>query len=489
MLLQGFEQILSIEILLTIVIGVLLGIVVGSIPGLTSTMTIALLLPFTFGMSPLASITLMVSVFIGGTFGGSVASILMRIPGTPAAAATVFDGYPLAQKGEVGKAISTVVVASTFGGLFSVLTLTFFSPLLAKIALQFGAPEFFALTIFGLSIISSVSADSPLKGVIAACFGLLVAMIGMDPTTAAPRFTFGTQNLMNGINLVPALIGLFGVSEILINMDNINSKSKITKKLTSKLISMKETIKLVPTMLRSSFIGTFIGSIPGTGADIAAFISYNEAKRWSKNKEKFGKGSLSGIASPESGNNGVTGGTMIPLLVFGIPGDAAAAVMLGAFLIHGIQPGPKMFQDDAGLVFGLFAAMIIANIFMFIFGISLINYFKRILSIDLKILLPIIFVLTVVGSYALNNTMFDVFVMLGFGTIGYLMRKGNIPIPPIILAIILGPMIEENFRQAMIMNKGSVSFLYERPIALIFLSIALLTFISAFWSKNVKANK
>src|SRR5699024_5172956 len=208
MLLQGFEQILSIEILLTIVIGVLLGIVVGSIPGLTSTMTIALLLPFTFGMSPLASITLMVSVFIGGTFGGSVASILMRIPGTPAAAATVFDGYPLAQKGEVGKAISTVVVASTFGGLFSVLTLTFFSPLLAKIALQFGAPEFFALTIFGLSIISSVSADSPLKGVIAACFGLLVAMIGMDPTTAAPRFTFGTQNLMNGINLVPALIGL-----------------------------------------------------------------------------------------------------------------------------------------------------------------------------------------------------------------------------------------------------------------------------------------
>ncbi|WP_102344954.1 tripartite tricarboxylate transporter permease [Bacillus sp. Marseille-P3661] len=488
MLVEGFLSILSFYNLIIIFAGVFLGIVIGSMPGLTATMTIALLLPFSFGLTPVASITLMSAVFIGGIYGGSIAAILLKIPGTPAAAATTFDGYPLAQRGEVGKAISTSTIASFCGGIISTICLILFSPYLAKIALNFSAAEFFALAIFGLSIITSVSGKSLLKGLLAACFGFFIAMVGMDPLTGFPRFTFETTELMNGFNLIPVLIGLFGAAQILIAMENIGDlKQKVLTKVKTKLITLSEGKGLIGTILRSSLIGTFIGAIPGTGADMAAFISYNEAKRWSKKPEKFGTGILKGIAAPESGNNGVTGGTMIPLLTLGIPGDAAAAVMLGAFLIHGLQPGPKLFTENGELVYGLFAGMIFANIFMLILGLVFIKWFAKILELDTRILMPIILVLCGVGAYAMNNTLFDVYVMLAFGVIGYFMHKADIPVSPIILAIILGPMAEENFRRAVILNDGSYSFLYDRPIVAAFLIISILTIVSSVWTNHKKS--
>ncbi|MBS4192336.1 tripartite tricarboxylate transporter permease [Bacillus sp. FJAT-49705] len=489
MVIEGFRAILSIDVIFIIFAGVLLGIVVGSLPGLTATMTIALLLPFSFGLSPVSSIALMVSVFIGGMYGGSVTAILLSIPGTPAAAATVLDGYPLRKQGKIGKAISTATIASFSGGIVSVTCLIFFSPILADFALKFSAAEFFALAVFGLSIIASVSGNSPIKGLIAACLGLLIAMVGMDPLTAYPRFTFGTTQLMGGFSLIPALIGLFGVAEILgsiVEKNNIEEKIKV--KLDNTIITLREGKGLIGTILRSSFIGTFIGAIPGAGADIAAFVSYNEAKRWSKNKDEFGKGNLKGVAAPEAGNNGVTGGTMIPLLTLGIPGDAAAAVLLGAFLIHGLQPGPKLFMDNGELVYGIFAAMIVANIFMLVLGLSTIKVFAKVLQTDTKILMPIILVLTTVGAFAINNSMFDVYVMLGFGVLGYFMRKMDIPTSPIVLAIILGPMAEENFRRAAMLNEKSLSFLYDRPITVIFLLLAIIT-VSSSYMKYIKDRK
>lgn len=489
MILEGFQSILNLSDLFIIFIGVALGILVGSLPGLTSTMTIALLLPFSFGLSPVASILLMVSVFIGGTFGGSIAAITLNIPGTPAAAATIFDGYPLAQQGQIGKALSIASVASFTGGMISTICLMLFSPWLANIALNFSAGEFLALAVFGLSIIASVSGENVLKGLLAACLGLLIAVIGMDPVTAFPRYTFGTYSLMNGINLIPALIGLFGVSQVLLFIEkNSSTLNRVVTDFKIKLISLKETLQLSVTMIRSGIIGTFIGAIPGAGADIAAFVSYNEAKRWSKDKSKFGKGEYKGIAAPESGNNGVTGGTMIPLLTLGIPGDAAAAVMLGAFLIHGLQPGPLLFVNNGDLVYGLFAGMIIANVCMLVLGLLLVRYFAKIIKLDTKVLMPIILVLCAIGSFAMNNSMFDVYVLLIFGVIGYFMTKLSIPISPLILGIILGPMIEENFRRAMILNEGSLAFLYERPITLIFLLLTLFAVLSSFWS-SFKRNR
>ncbi len=462
--------------------GVLLGYVVGSLPGLTATMTIALLLPFSFGLTTLDSIVLMASVFIGSMNGGTLAACMYNIPGTPSAAATVLDGYPLTQQGKFGKAVSIATIGSFVGTMVSVIALILFSPILASFALKVSAPEYLALAIFGLSIVASVAGKSIVKGVLAAAFGVFVSMVGQDPISAYPRFTLGTTTLLHGLSFIPVLIGLFGISEVLKqsmpSQRGARPLPTITRQM-AKLVTAKETIRQLPNMLRSSAIGTIIGAVPGTGGVAAAFLSYREAKRFSKNPDEFGRGALAGVAAPEAGNNGVTGGVMIPLLTLGIPGDAASAVMLGAFLIHGLQPGPALFTDHPELVNGLFIGMLIAGVFMLVQGLSFIRGYARILNINPAILMPIITVLTVVGAYAANTSLFDVVVMFIFGFIGFWFYRADVPLAPMVLGLVLGPIVESNLRRALIQDSGSYDFLYTRPITVVILLLALLSIVSS----------
>lgn len=479
LLLQGFAAALSFQILPLLILAVAGGIVMGAMPGLTATMGVAVLLPFTFGMDSSAALIMLVGVYIGAIYGGSIAAILLKTPGTPAAAATVLDGNALVMQGKAAKALSISAIASFTGGIVSTIMLITISPILARFALRFGAPEYFGLAVFGLTIIASVSAKNLTKGMLAGLFGLFVASVGLDPVTSYPRFTFDSVALLNGFAIIPVLIGLFAVSEALVQIETVLDKGKqLEVPVDRQMVSRKEMIRLLPTTLKSAVMGTFIGSIPGAGADIAAFVSYNEAKRASKSKELFGKGALEGIAAPEAGNNGVTGGALVPLLTLGVPGDAVAAILLGALMIQGLQPGPLLFQKTPEIVYGLFSAMILANIAMLIIGLLGIRIFSRVIDIPRTLVIPIIISLSVVGAFSMNNAIFDVYVALGFGLIGYFMKKAEIPVSPIVLAIILGPMAETNLRKAVLMYRGSWSFLYTRPITVVFLVLSVVSVIS-----------
>ncbi len=476
LLLQGFINVFQPIVLLMIIIGVVAGMLIGSLPGLTATMAVALMLPLTFGMEPVTGILLLIGLYIGSIYGGSIAAILLNTPGTPAAAATSLDGYPMTKRGEAGKALSISVVSSFVGGITSGILLILVSPQLADFALKFSSPEKFALALFGLSIISSVSGKSVIKGIMAGLFGLLIATIGLDPMTSYPRFTFGILNMQNGLNFIPIMIGLFALSEAFRGVEEaVVNERKRSSNVSRGISKLKDFIKYFPAMIRSAFIGTFTGSIPGAGADIAAFVSYNETKRFSKDKESFGKGNPKGIASAEAGNNGVTGGALVPLLTLGIPGDAVAAVLLGALVIQGIQPGPTIFQTNGPIVYTIFAGFLVANVVMLIVGLSGIRLFTKVLKISKSFLIPIIFMLSIIGAYALNNSFFDVLVMFCAGVIGFLMNKFEFPASPLVLALILGPMAESEMRRALVMSDGNFMIMFSRPISATLIGLAIVT--------------
>ena len=376
--------------------------------------------------------------------------------------------------------MSVSTIASAIGGLISCAALVTISPLLAKFALKFSSPEYFALALFGLTIIASISSGNFLKGILAGVVGLLISTVGMDAITSYPRYTFDVVDLLNGFSVIPVLIGLFAVSEVLSQIESLLGEKEIsTEQVKDKnYMNLKELKHCIPTIFKSGVLGTIIGAIPGAGADISAFICYNEARRTNPN-EKFGEGSLIGIAAPESGNNGVTGGALVPLLTLGVPGDAVAAVLLGALIIQGLTPGPLLFEQNPEVVYGLFSAMIIGNILLLVIGLAGIRFYSKIVDIPKKMMIPCILVLSTIGSYSMNNSIFDVFVTLIFGVVGYIMTKIKIPISPIVLSVILGPMLETNLRKSVIMYEGSYSFLYTRPITIFFL---LLTCISIYSS-------
>lgn len=480
LLLQGMRTALSLNVFPFLLFGVTGGIAIGSLPGLTATMGVAVLLPLTFGMESTRALVLLVGVYIGAIYGGSISAILLKTPGTPAAAATVLDGHSMAKKGEAAKALSISAIASFVGGTVSTVMLIMFSPVLAKFALKFGAPEYFALALFGLSIIASISGKHPAKGLLAGMLGLLVATVGLDPVTSYPRFTFGQMHLYNGFSIIPVLIGLFALSETFVQMETFVPGEKIKTTFKRGMISLKETISLMPTMLKSGFIGAIIGSIPGAGADIAAFVTYNEARRSSKEPENFGQGAPEGIAAPEAGNNGVTGGALVPLLTLGVPGDAVAAVMLGALIIQGLQPGPLLFTQNADVVYGLFASMLVGNLLMLILGLLGVRLFCRVVEIPKQVIIPTVITLSIVGAYSMNNSVFDLWVALGFGIIGYLMQKVELPASPVILAVILGPMAESNLRRSVLMYQGGLEFLWTRPITVLFLILAAISLVSSW---------
>jgi putative tricarboxylic transport membrane protein len=476
--LQGLATVMSPQTLIFIILGVAAGITIGALPGLTATMGVALLLPITFSMSPINGILLLCGIYIGAIYGGSITAILLRTPGTPAAAATALDGFELAKKGEAGRALGMSTLASFVGGTISTILLMLISPQLAKLALKFSAPEYFALALFGLSIITSISGNSIVKGLMAAAIGILLSLVGIDGITGFPRFTFQNVNMLNGLSFIPIMIGLFALSQAFSSIEDIVKNRKIEQKIKSVIPTLADVKTTWKTMLRSSLIGTFIGIIPGAGGDIAAFVSYNEAKRFSKHPEKFGTGLIEAVAAPEAGNNGVTGGAMVPLLTLGIPGDSVTAILLGALMMQGLQPGPLLFTEQGATVYTIFIGLLVGNVVMLILGLAGIRVFTKIVSIPSYILTPIIFALCIVGSYAINNSLFDVKVMFISGIIGYFMNKLEFPSSPIILALILGPMAEGHFRRALVMSNGSASIFFTSPISLVFIIIAVITL---FW--------
>lgn len=481
--LNAILEVLSITNLLVIFLGCVFGIIMGAIPGLSSNMSVAVVIPFTFTMEPSTGLILLAAIYCSSVYGGSISAILLNTPGTPAGAATVLDGYELTKQGLSGKALGLSVIASAVGGIISAIILSFGAPILAEQALRFGAPEYFALAVFGLTIISSLSGTNILKGLMAALFGVLIATVGMDPMNGNLRYTFSNESLLTGFELIPVLIGLFSISQafILIRDKDKGAGGFEAKPVGGKLLpSFKEIKGLMPNMFRSSILGTGIGIIPGVGSDPAAFIAYNEAKRWSKKPEKFGKGSLEGLVAPESSNNAVTGGALIPLLTLGIPGNSVTAILLGGLLIQGLAPGPQLFQNHSDVVYALFFSLFLSNITFLILGLLGVKYFNKIINIQPFILAPIIIVTSVVGSYAIFNNYFDIWVMFIFGVIGYLLRLIDVPLAPIVLAIILGPLAESGYRQSMLMSGNDLSIFVTRPISAIFLIIAIITFIIPF---------
>lgn len=488
-IITGVSTVSSPTLLVVILLGVLVGMVIGSLPGLTATMGVALALPLTFSMEAETGILLLIAIYIGSIFGGTIAGILLRTPGTPAAAASSMDGYELTKQGKAGYALGLAVWASFFGGIVSTVMLILISPQLANIALKFSAPEMFALTFFGLTIIASVSGKSVVKGLLAGCLGLFIGIAGLDPMTSYPRYTFDQTQLLDGFDFIAIMIGLFAASQAFYEIEKIvvEKKQKKASNISSGLPKMRELTKYTPNMGRSSLIGTFMGIIPGAGADVAAFVSYNEAKRFSKQKDKFGKGNPQGVVAAESGNNGVTGGAMVPLLTLGIPGDAVAAVLLGALIIQGVQPGPEIFNTNSDLLYTIFAGMIIANIAMLVLGLLGTRVYTRVLGVSKQVMIPLIFMLCIIGSYSLNNSFFDVGVMFAAGIIGYLMIKFDFPAAPVVLALILGPMAESHLRRSLIMSDGSIEVFYTRPIAAVLLLFALLTILSPLIGKGFRA--
>lgn len=460
--------------LFILLIGVLAGIIIGALPGLTATMGVTLLLPFTLGMglTPQGSMAMLIGIYVGAIYGGSITAILIATPGTPAAAATLLDGYPMSQRGEGGKAIVLATIATFVGGIIGILFLVFLSPQLSSFGLRFSSPEYFALAVFGLSMIIGISGGDVIKGLLSGLFGLMLATIGLDPINGTPRFCLGRIELYEGIGFIPVLIGLFAFAQV---FEDISEKRKEVSvvKLNMTFPSLRELFPHWMCFVRSAVLGAGIGALPGTGCDIAAFVGYNEAKRFSKTPELFGHGNPEGIIAPESAKSGATGGALIPMITLGVPGDAVTAVMLNGLIIQGLQPGPLLFRDHLDFVYPIFFFIFIALVVTCIVGLLSTRYLARIVLIDKNILLPTICVLSVMGAYAIRFSPFDVFVAIGMGAVGFIMRRWGFPASPIVLAMILGPMAEYNLRQALLLPNASVTTFFTRPISATFLVIAI----------------
>ncbi|MBU1695845.1 MAG: tripartite tricarboxylate transporter permease [Proteobacteria bacterium] len=434
--------------------GISIGILVGALPGLGPVAVIAIALPFTYIMNSLEAMMLLLGIYIGGIYGGSITAILLNSPGTPNSAATLIDGYPMAQQGKARKALKMALYGSVIGGIVSAVCLLLIAPLLARVALKFGPAEYFAIIVFSLTVIGSVSGKSLLKGLICATIGILLSTIGLCPISGTSRFNFDNINLSSGLSIIAMLIGIFALSEVMFQAEKAimetGKKSFLIEsgKREDQRVSLKELLRMKWLLLRSSVIGITIGILPGIGAVTASFISYGAATRASKEPEKFGKGALEGVAAAETANNAVTGAALIPLLVLGIPGDVVTAVLLGALIIHGMVPGPELFHEQGPTMYALILGLLAGNIIMLLIGLIFVRFSTFITGAARHVVVPVTVTLCIVGTYAINNSFFDLQIMFIFGVVGYFMRKRNFPIPPLIIAFILGPMAEINLRQA-----------------------------------------
>ena len=481
-LLDGIAQASQLYTVLAVASGCLIGLVVGMIPGLTISTGIIIVLPLTFVLPPEISIALLLGLYVSGMTGGSFSAILLNIPGTPSAAATALDGHPMASRGEAGRALGVAIIASFVGGLFSFLCLLFIAPVLAEIALQFKSPDLFSLVFFGLTIICSFAAKSVIKGFISAAIGLAIITIGQDPMMGTQRFTFGEVNLIGGIHFLTALIGLFAVPQLVDNFSDITrgggAAAKVTK-IKNVFPTLSDLKKIRLPVSIGAPIGSFLGILPGAGGPIAAFISYDYARKLNKQSATFGAGTPEGIAAPESSNNAVTGGALIPMMTLGIPGDPVTAILIGALLIHGLAPGPMLFMENGEFAYGLIFTFFWANIFNIVIALLGLRLLVKVLTIPKTYLMPTIAILCVIGSYALRNNFFDVYVMFGFGLLGLAMRWLDMPVVPLLLAMVLGRPLEEHLRVSLVSGQNDLSIFITSPFSLFFLSLAA---VSIFWS-------
>ncbi|MBU2648448.1 MAG: tripartite tricarboxylate transporter permease [bacterium] len=484
-LLNGLIHVFELQNLIFLFFGVFMGIVFGALPGLTATMGLALLVPFTFTMPPATGLIMLAGIYVGAMYGDAIPAILINTPGTPAAIATTFDGFPLAQKGMAQHGLVAAAFSSSYGSLTANIVLALAAPPLAIASLMFGPPEYFWLAVFGLTIISTISSGSIFKDLLAGTLGLMLSTIGMAPIGGDVRLTFGFPELQSGIALIVALIGFFCLPEILNSVIGQRKRTYAAVAVKPSFKVLKEVIvsliKQPTLMLRSSAIGTIIGFAPGAGGNIASMVSYNEAARWDKHPEEFGKGTIKGVAASEAANSAMAPGSLIPLLTLGIPGSPPAAVILGALMLHGLRPGAELFTTHAGITYSFIMGLLVAAFLVTIIGSFGSFFFARIINIPSRFLAPGILFMTVLGSYAIRNSMLDVWIMFIFGILGYISSKLKFHPAPIVLGLILGPFAEEGLVQSMLAGKASgsvISYMIFRPISLILIFLCLM---SALW--------
>jgi putative tricarboxylic transport membrane protein len=475
-LLGGLSHALEPWTMLMMMIGLVGGIILGAIPGMTGSMGIILLLPLIYKLELSASLITLAAMFCGAMYGGSISAILLRTPGHPSAAATVLDGFPMAERGEAGRALGIAVIASVCGGLVSGAALILISPQLAKVALSFRAPEYFSLAIFGLTIIASATSKNTLKGLMVGFLGLFISTVGSDEIWGISRFTFNTRFLMAGLTLLPVLVGLFAFSQIFFDLIKAMKGEERPTQIIRDVLPKKADLKRIALpILVGSVLGTLIGIIPGAGGAIACFLAYDLIRKFHKNKDEWGTGVPEGIAAPESANNGTTGGALVPLLTLGIPGDSVTAVMLGALMLTGIRPGPMLFIQHMDAVYTLFAGFMLMQFIILILGLAGTKFWPRVLNIPLPILMPLIILACFLGSYTLANNLNDAMTALLFGVIGYFMRKYDYPAPPMILGLILGPMAEQNLNRGLIVAGNSWTFVFASPMSTTFIILSVLS--------------
>ncbi len=488
-LLTGFGNVFQPFTFLLAVFGTLVGTIIGALPGLSGSTGIILLLPLVYSLDSAQALIMLCGLFCGSMYGGSIAAILLNTPGTPSASATSLDGYPLCKQGKAGQALGVSIVSSFIGGLISTICLILIAPQLARIALNFHAADYFALSFFGLTIMASTGKD-PIKGLISGVLGLLISTIGVDTLMGVDRFTFGNYRLMRGIPLLAVLIGVFALSEFFAQVQQKGDRQKDTEEqhISKVLPSWVDFKGFALSAIVGSIIGVFIGIIPGTGGSISCFLAYQVAKKMSKHPEKFGHGSLEGVAAPEASNNGTTGGALIPMLCLGVPGDVVTSVMLGALILIGVKPGPQLFNESPDIVYAIFAGMFVIQFIMLIIGIGCAKYSPYLLKIPRTLLMPLVAILCFVGAFSNANNMMDILIAFIFGIIGFAMKKFGYPGAPMVLGLILGSMAEENLDRALILSGNKWSVFLTSPISCIFLILSLVSISWAIFS-NIRESK
>lgn len=480
LLLQGFASALTPTNLVFALFGSLVGTLVGVLPGIGPTAAIAMLLPLALKIPQTPGLIMMAAIYYGAMYGGSTTAIVVNIPGEASSVPTAMDGYQLTKQGRAGPTLGISAISSFVAGTISLLGLTLFAPLLASVALMFGPPEYFALMFMALSLVVGLSGRSLLKGLLATAFGLLIMMVGQDPLSGATRFTFGSIQLMAGVNFIAVIVGLFAVGEVLVNVEK-ELKSIYAEKITSFLPTWEDVRYTWPAMIRSSVIGFFLGLLPGCPPSVTVWVAYDVEKRASKHPERFGKGAIDAVAAVEGCNNATVSGGFVPLFAFGLPAAPALAVLLGAFMMFKLQPGPMLFKENPQLVWAIIASMYVGNLLLLVLNLPLVGIWARIAQIPFGILGPLILIFSIIGAYTVRFSMFDVWVALVFGVIGYLMRKLSIPLAPLVLATVLAQMLETNLQQSLILSHGSPLIFFNRPISAVFMILAIVTVARGLW--------